>query len=93
MTRTKGSRLADDQIVNEGRILSISCEKLSPETLRAVIEEYVTRSGTDYGDVEVPLEQKVRQVHRELLSGKARILFDTIDQTCNIVSKDDFKSF
>jgi hypothetical protein len=42
MTSTKGSRLVDDQLVDEGRILSISCEKLSPETLRAVIEEYVT---------------------------------------------------
>jgi len=93
MTRTKGPRLVDNQSVDEGRILSISCEKLSPETLQAVIEEYVTRNGTDYGEIEVPLEQKVRQVHRELVSGKALILFDTIDQTCNIVSKDDLKHF
>jgi uncharacterized protein YheU (UPF0270 family) len=91
MTSTKGPRLVNNQSVDEGRILSISCENLSSETLRAVIEEYVTRNGTDYGEVEVPLEQKVRQVHRELKSGKAFILFDTIDQTCNIVSKDDFQ--
>ncbi len=72
-------------------ILSISYEKLSPEALRAIIEEYVTRNGTDYGEVEMPLDQKIRQVHGELISGKAIILFDATDQTCNIVSKDDFQ--
>jgi len=67
----------------------IPYDQLSPDTLRAVIEEFVTRDGTDYGEIEVSLEQKVSQVSRELKSGKALILFDTGDQTCNIFAKDD----
>jgi len=70
-------------------IVIIPCDQLSPDTLRAVIEEFVTRDGTDYGKIEVPLEQKVNQVYKELKSGKAVILFDTKEQTCNIFAKDD----
>jgi len=75
--------------VGEDHIVRIPYDQLSPDTLRAVIEEFVTRDGTDYGEIEVPLEQKVRQVYKELRSGKALILFDTGDQTCNIFAKED----
>ena len=73
----------------DGRILRIPHDQLSPETLMAIIEECVTREGTDYGEMEVPLDRKIMQVHRDLISGKAFILFDTKDQICNIVSRDD----
>jgi len=76
---------------DDGRILNIPCEQLSPETLRAIIEEFVTRDGTDYGEIEVQLEQKIQQVQKEIISGKAVILFDTKDQVCDIVLKDDPK--
>ncbi len=89
---TKEPRFGKSGQIDEERILSISCDWLSPEVLQAVIEEYVTRDGTDYGAVEAPLEQKIRHVHDQLKSGKALLLFDTIDQTCNIVSKDSFQT-
>ena len=57
-------------------ILRIPPEKLSPATLRAVIEELVTRDGTDYGASELSLEKKVAQVREEIASGKAILLFD-----------------
>jgi len=69
--------------------LRIPCDKLPPDTLKALIEEFVTRDGTDYGETEVPLEQKIRQVYKELISGKALILFDTVEQTCNIVAREN----
>ena len=51
---------------NQDRItaLKIPYEKLEPETLQALIEEFVSRDGTDYGRTEVPFEQKVAQVKR-----------------------------
>ena len=70
-------------------VLRIPCEKLEPETLQALIEEFITRDGTDYGKIEVPFEQKVAQVKSRLMSGQAIILFDEGTQTCNIVSSDD----
>jgi len=76
-------------MLNDGRIVNIPWDKLSPETLMAIIKEYVTRDGTDYGEVDVPLEQKIMQVQNEIISGKALVLFDTKDQSCNIFSSED----
>ena len=76
---------------NQDRITvsRIPCERLEPETLQALIEEFITRDGTDYGKREVPFEQKTAQVKSQLMSGQAIILFDEDTRTCNIVSSDD----
>lgn len=58
---------------------------LSPEALHGVIEEYVTRAGTDYGTQERTIEEKVADVERQLQRGEAVIVFDTVTATTNIV--------
>ena len=50
--------------------------ELSAEALRGVIESFVLREGTDYGEREYSLEQKVAHVRAQLERGQARILFD-----------------
>ena len=67
----------------------IPYEKLSAEALKGVIEEFVTRDGTDYGLVEVDLEKKVDMVLRQLKRDDAFIVYDEITMTINIVLKDD----
>ena len=57
---------------------------LSPEVLQALIEEFVTREGTEYGRVDVELETKVAQVLAQLERGEAVITFDDETQTCSI---------
>lgn len=69
--------------------LKIPYEQLSPEALQGVIEEFVTRDGTDYGEIEVPLETKISQVLSQLKSGKAVIVFDQQSETCTILRSDD----
>ena len=59
---------------------------LRPETLRALIEEFVTRDTTDYGAGEVGLDAKVADVMRQLERGEARVMFDPEAQTVNIVT-------
>jgi len=49
---------------------------LSREALRGVIESFVLREGTDYGDREFSLEQKVAHVLLQLERGEAQIVFD-----------------
>ncbi len=66
----------------------IPYDQLDPMTLRALIEEFVTRDGTDYGSREVSLETRVRQVHRQLARGEAFISYDANTQTCHIVAAD-----
>ena len=69
--------------------LRIPYDQLSPDTLQGLIEEFVTRDGTDYGEVEISLETKISQVLGQLKSGKAVIVFDQGTDTCNILKSDD----
>ena len=59
--------------------------KLSEEALRAVIEEYITREGTEYGVKEYTYEQKIEQIRQQLLQGEIKINFDSETETCNLV--------
>lgn len=58
---------------------------LDPETLRRLIEEFVTRDGTDYGDIEATLEQRVADVLVQLSNGKAAVAFDAQAASATIV--------
>jgi len=60
-------------------------DALSAEALNGLLEEFVTRDGTDYGDQEISLSAKVAQVRRMLSSGEAVILFSESTGLCNIV--------
>ncbi len=62
----------------------IPVDRLSPEALRGVIEELVSRSGTDYGAVEASRETKVMQVKHRLEDGSAVLIFDDETETTNI---------
>jgi uncharacterized protein len=68
--------------------LEIPFKELSPEALTGVIEEFVTRDGTDYSESEIPLETKVYMIMNQLHSGEVVITFDQKTASCNIVSKD-----
>lgn len=60
--------------------------ELSAEALRGVVESFILREGTDYGEREVSLDQKVAQVLRQLERGEARIIFDAELETVHIVT-------
>ena len=62
-------------------------EQLAPEVLRRLIEEFVTRDGTDYGAVERTLGEKVAAVIRQMEAGELAILVDTEDETIDIVAR------
>jgi uncharacterized protein len=59
---------------------------LSATALRGVLESFVLREGTDYGEREVSLDQKVAQVLRQLERGEAQIVFDPVMESVDIVS-------
>ncbi len=66
------------------RGVELSPDDLSPEALRGLVEEFVTRGGTDYGAVERGVEEKIAQVLAQLCSGEARLVFDPETETANI---------
>jgi len=59
--------------------------ELSQDALRGVLESFVLREGTDYGEREVSLDQKVAQVLRQLERGEAHIVFDAQLESIDIV--------
>ena len=60
---------------------------LTPEALRGLTEEFVTRDGTDYGPVETTLAEKMAALMRQLERGEAAILYDGVTRTINIVPR------
>jgi uncharacterized protein YheU (UPF0270 family) len=59
--------------------------ELSPEALTGVIESFVLREGTDYGERDVPFETKIQQVRRQLERREAEIVFDPNTDSVGIV--------
>ncbi|MGY8783771.1 MAG: YheU family protein [Pseudomonadales bacterium] len=64
--------------------MNIPFQDLKVETLTAIVEEFISREGTDYGDHEISLEQKVLQVMNQLQRGKIVVTFDPESQSCDL---------
>jgi uncharacterized protein len=69
-------RLTDAIVIPHG--------ELSAEALHGVIESFVLREGTDYGEREYSHEEKIAQVRAQLERGQARILFDPESNTVTL---------
>jgi uncharacterized protein len=67
----------------------IPVNKLSSKALQSVIEEFISRNGTDYGEKEASLEINLRQVKHKLEKGSAVLVFDDETGTTNIFLADN----
>jgi hypothetical protein len=74
----------DDEVEQQSPV-AVPHTDLSEDALRGVIEAFVLREGTDYGERDVSHETKVAQVLRQLERGEARIMFDPVTQSVAIV--------
>ncbi len=63
----------------------IPLSRLSCESLDAIVEEFVTREGTDYSHRDYSLREKRSAVLEALRDGRAQIVFDPDTSTCHIV--------
>jgi len=66
------------------QLVDVPMTELAPDTLQALVESFVLREGTDYGEQEVPLATKVAQVVTQLQRGEARIVFDSATESVDI---------
>jgi len=69
-----------DHPTEPGEGIEIPAEQLSEEALRGVIEEFVTRDGTELTDS----DRKIDQVRELLRRGEVAIWFEPSNQTCSI---------
>ena len=68
----------------------IPWQDLAPETLDNLIESFVLSEGTDYGEHERSLEQKVNDVKRQLKSGDVVLVWSELHETVNIMPRNAF---
>lgn len=61
--------------------MQIPYDSLTESTLYAIVQEFVTRDGTDNS----PIDARIVTVMKQLRSGKLLIHFDEESETCNIV--------
>jgi uncharacterized protein YheU (UPF0270 family) len=67
----------------------IPYEQLSSDALQGLIEEFITREGTDYGIEEVSLTTKVEQVKNQLQRREVVVVFDSASESVTILSRRD----
>ena len=66
----------------------IPANRLDPETLRVIIEEFVTRDIPEDCSTDVPLDVKVAQVMEQLRKGLIEIRYDVDAESCGLFEKE-----
>ncbi len=72
-------------------VIQIPWRQLSEEALHGLIEEFVTRDGTDYGREELNTATKSQRLRQQIEAETALIVFDEESESCQIVSRDEFE--
>lgn len=65
--------------------IEIPHSELSADALQGLIESFVLREGTDYGESDFSLEQKVAHVMRQLERREAQVMFDPDSESVTII--------
>jgi uncharacterized protein YheU (UPF0270 family) len=69
----------------DARPVEVPHTELPAATLRAVVESFVLREGTDYGAQDATFERKIADVMRQLERREAAILYDPGTDSVDIV--------
>ncbi|HBQ11054.1 MAG: YheU family protein [Sandaracinaceae bacterium] len=72
--------------------MRIPPERLSPDALAGVIDDFVLREGTDYGHDEPTLDRKRAEVRRQLDDEEIVVVFDPKTETVNLMLERDLPS-
>lgn len=64
-------------------------ERVPEASLKALLEEFASRDGTDYGARETPLSARVNRLRDGLRRGSLALFFDADSQTWDVLSADN----
>jgi uncharacterized protein YheU (UPF0270 family) len=68
--------------------VGVPVERLGADLLVALLEEFASRDGTDYGEREVSLKEKVSELRVQLSTGELEILYDADSEEWDLVSSE-----
>ncbi|MGL5948040.1 MAG: YheU family protein [Aeromonas sp.] len=63
-------------------------QAIDAQTLDNLIEQFVLSEGTEYGEVDISLAEKVASVRAQLAQGSAVIVYSELHESVNIVPKE-----
>tara|TARA_R110002049_G_scaffold6538_2_gene40971 strand:+ start:807 stop:1049 length:243 start_codon:yes stop_codon:yes gene_type:complete len=62
-------------------------QRLQADVLQGLLEEFASRDGTDYGERETSLAQKVEQLRSQLLSADLQLLYDADSEQWDLLPR------
>ena len=71
--------------------MEIAPEILSEEALRGIIENFILREGTDYGQAEASFAAKSSQILKQIKNKQVKIVFDPNSETVGILTQAEFQ--
>jgi len=69
----------------------IPYQQLDEITLNNLIEQYILREGTDYGEIEFSLQEKVSQILQQLKNNDIYIIYSELTESVTLINKAEFK--
>ena len=68
-------------------LVVIPFEQVSPAALDGILEEFITREGTNYGFYEYSVTEQLSKAKLMLVQGKVSIVFDAVLERCHIIDE------
>ena len=68
----------------------IPYQSLDSETLNNLIESFILREGTDYGEAEISLKDKSLKVLQQIESGDVLIIYSELSESVTLIHKQQF---
>jgi hypothetical protein len=65
----------------------IPFDSIDNETLQSLVESFVLREGTDYGEIEISMQEKVDQIIEQLRLGDIVIEYSEEHESVTIIAK------
>jgi len=72
--------------------VEVPVSRLQPDVLQALLEEFTSRDGTDYGRRELPLLEKVAQLRHGLEQNALTLLYDTESEHWDLVEREQARA-
>jgi uncharacterized protein len=67
--------------------VAVPPQRLQADVLQALLEDFASRDGTDYGEREFTLDEKVERLQRQLRAGELHILFDADSEQWDLLPR------
>jgi uncharacterized protein YheU (UPF0270 family) len=68
--------------------VAVPLQRLQDDVLQALLEEFASRDGTDYGERELTMSQKVDSLRTRLQRAELQILYDADSEQWDLLSRE-----